>query len=158
MPPPTCWVTGRSSLRGAKMSRNRLIAITSAMMLSLFMASMEATVIATAMPTIVSELGGLEIYSWAFSIYMLASTTTVPIFGKLSDIYGRRAIYAISITFFLVGSLLCGMAQTMGQLIAFRAIQGLGAGGMLPLTFIVIGDIFSLEQRARIQGVFSSVW
>ena len=140
------------------MSRNRLIAVTCAMMLSLFMASMEGTVIATAMPTIVSELGGIEIYSWAFSVYMLTSTTTVPIFGKLSDIYGRRLIYAISITLFLAGSWLCGLAQTMGQLIAFRAIQGLGAGGLLTLTFIVIGDIFTLEQRARIQGVFSSVW
>src|SRR3712207_1768660 len=117
--------------QGAKMSRNRLIAVTCSMMLSLFIASMEGTVIATAMPTIVSELGGIEIYSWAFSVYMLTSTTTVPVFGKLSDIYGRRLIYAVSIALFLVGSGLCGLAQTMGQLIAFRAIQGLGAGGQI---------------------------
>ncbi len=127
-------------------------------MLSLFMASMEATVVATAMPTIVSQLGGLETYSWVFSAYLLASTTTVPIFGKLSDLYGRRPVYAVAMAFFLIGSLLCGQAQSMGQLIAFRALQGLGAGGVLPLAFIIVGALFSFEQRARMQGVFASVW
>jgi EmrB/QacA subfamily drug resistance transporter len=127
-------------------------------MLSLFMASMESTVVATAMPTIVSQLGGLNSYSWVFSVYMLASTTTVPVYGKLSDLYGRRPIYAIAMALFLIGSVLCGLSQSMGQLIAARAVQGLGAGGLLPLAFIIIGDLFTLEQRARMQGVFSSVW
>lgn len=140
------------------MSRQRTILTTIGIMLGLFMASMETTVIATAMPTIVSQLGGLTIYSWAFSIYMLASTTTVPIYGKLSDIYGRRPVFAVSMIIFLIGSVLCGFAQTMGQLIAFRALQGLGAGGVMPLVFIVVGDIFSFEQRARMQGLFSGVW
>lgn len=140
------------------MSRQRTILTTVGIMLGLFMASMETTVIATAMPTIVSQLGGLTIYSWAFSVYMLASTTTVPIYGKLSDIYGRRPVFAASMVIFLIGSILCGFAQTMGQLIAFRALQGLGAGGVLPLVFIVVGDIFSFEQRARMQGLFSGVW
>src|SRR3954467_12761818 len=127
-------------------------------MLSLFMASMEATVIATAMPTIVSQLGGLQIYSWAFAAYMLTSTCTVPVYGKLSDIYGRRIIYAIAMVIFLIGSVLCGLAQSMEQLIFYRALQGAGAGGVLPLAFIIIGDIFTFEQRARMQGFFSGVW
>jgi EmrB/QacA subfamily drug resistance transporter len=140
------------------LSRRRVIVVTLGIMFGLFMASMEATVIATAMPTIVGQLGGLEIYSWVFSAYMLASTTTVPIFGKLSDIYGRRPIYAIAMAFFLVGSFLCGQADSMLQLVIFRAIQGLGAGGLLPLAFTIIGDMFTFEQRAKMQGVFSGVW
>jgi EmrB/QacA subfamily drug resistance transporter len=140
------------------MSRQRVILVTVGIMLSLFLASMEATVIATAMPTIVGQLGGLSIYSWVFSAYMLASTTSVPIFGKLSDIYGRRPIYAAAMALFLAGCFLCGQAQSMPQLIAFRAVQGLGAGGLLPLAFILIGDMFTLEQRAKMQGFFSGVW
>ncbi|MBM2850919.1 MAG: drug resistance transporter, EmrB/QacA subfamily, partial [Anaerolineales bacterium] len=140
------------------MSRKRVVVITAGLMLSLFLASMEITVVATAMPTIVSQLGGLAAYSWVFSVYMLASTTTVPLYGKLSDLYGRRPIYALAIGLFLVGSLLCGQARSMSQLIAFRAVQGLGAGGLIPLAFIIIGDLFTFEQRAHMQGVFSSVW
>ena len=136
----------------------RLYVITFAMMLSLFLASIEATVIATAMPTIVAELGGLEIYAWVFSAYMLASTTMVPIFGKLSDIYGRRRIYLIAVTLFLIGAMLCTQAQSMPQLVFFRVIQGLGAGGLQPLAFTIIGDIFTFEQRAKMQGLFSGVW
>src|SRR5512143_710935 len=140
------------------MTGRRLYVITAAMMLSLFIASIESTVVATAMPTIVSHLGGLSIYAWVFSAYMLASTTAVPIFGKLSDIYGRRPIYLISMAIFLTGSVLCAQAQSMPQLVAFRAVQGLGAGGLMPLAFTIIGDIFTFEQRAKMQGVFSSVW
>jgi len=140
------------------MSRTRTILTTVGIMVGLFMASMETTVIATAMPTIVGQLGGLAIYSWAFSAYMLTSTTTVPIYGKLSDIYGRRPIFAIAMVIFLAGSVLCGLAQSMGQLIAFRALQGLGAGGIMPLVFVIVGDIFSFEQRAKMQGLFSGVW
>ena len=140
------------------MTGRRLYVITFAMMLSLFLASIEATVVATAMPTIVAQLGGLEIYAWVFSAYMLTSTTMVPIFGKLSDIYGRRRIYLISVVIFMVGSVLCAQAQTMTQLVLFRALQGLGAGGIQPLAFTIIGDIFSFEQRAKMQGWFSSVW
>jgi EmrB/QacA subfamily drug resistance transporter len=127
-------------------------------MATLFMASMEATVVATAMPTIISQLGGLSSYSWVFSAFMVAATTTVPIFGKLSDLFGSRRVYAISVSVFLFGSLLCGLAQSMTQLIIFRAIQGLGAGGVLPLVFIIVGALFTYEQRARIQGLFASVW
>jgi EmrB/QacA subfamily drug resistance transporter len=140
------------------MSRPRVILATAGIMLGLFMASMEATVVATAMPTIVSQLGGLAIYSWAFSLYMLTSTTTVPVYGKLSDVFGRRPVYLVAMIIFLVGSVLCGMAQSMEQLVAFRALQGLGAGGVLPLVFIIVGDLFNFEQRARMQGLFSGVW
>lgn len=140
------------------MSRNRIILVTIGIMLSLFLASMESTVVATAMPTIVGQLGGLEHYSWVFSAYMLASTTTVPLYGKLSDLYGRRRLYVIAMVLFLSGSILCGQAGNMTQLIFARALQGLGAGGIMPLAFILIGEMFSLEQRAKMQGFFSGVW
>jgi EmrB/QacA subfamily drug resistance transporter len=140
------------------MSRKRILFVTAGIMLSLFMASMESTVVATAMPTIVGQLGGLEHYSWVFSAFMLASTTTVPIYGKLSDIYGRRNLYVFAMALFLIGSILCGLANSMTALIFARAIQGIGAGGILPLAFILIGEMFTLEQRARMQGFFSGVW
>lgn len=140
------------------MSPQRTILITAGLMLSLFIASMESTVISTGMPTIVSQLGGIESYSWVFTAYMLASTTTVPLYGKFSDLFGRRPVFAVAMGIFLIGSVLCGMATSMTQLIIFRAFQGIGAGGLLPLVFIIIGDLFSLEQRARIQGLFSGVW
>jgi Arabinose efflux permease len=139
-------------------STQRTILITAGLMLSLFLASMESTVVSTGMPTIVSQLGGLESYSWVFTAFMLASTTTVPLYGKLSDLFGRRPVLAAAMAIFLGGSALCGLATTMPQLIAFRTIQGIGAGGLLPLVFIIIGDLFSLEQRARLQGLFSGVW
>jgi EmrB/QacA subfamily drug resistance transporter len=140
------------------MSRNRIILVTIGIMLSLFLASMEATVVATAMPTIVGQLGGLEHYAWVFSAYMLASTTTVPLYGKLSDLYGRRKLYVFAMVLFLAGSILCGQANTMTQLVLARGLQGLGAGGIMPLAFILIGEMFSLEQRAKMQGLFSGVW
>lgn len=140
------------------MSRNRVYLVTAGIMLSLFLASMESTVVATAMPTIVGQLGGLEHYSWVFSAFMLASTTTVPLYGKLSDIYGRRKLYVFAMALFLIGSVWCGMANSMTQLILARALQGIGAGGIMPLAFILIGEMFSLEQRTKMQGVFSGVW
>jgi EmrB/QacA subfamily drug resistance transporter len=127
-------------------------------MLSLFLASMESTVVATAMPTIVGQLGGLEHYSWVFSAYMLASTTVVPLYGKLSDLYGRRKLYVFAMALFLIGSVLCGLSTSMTQLIFARALQGVGAGGIMPLAFILIGEMFTLEQRAKMQGFFSGVW
>ena len=124
------------------MSTQRTILITAGLMLSLFLASMESTVVSTGMPTIVSQLGGLESYSWVFTAFMLASTTTVPLYGKLSDLFGRRPVFVAAMAIFLIGSALCGLATTMPQLIAFRTIQGIGAGGLLPLVFIIIGDLF----------------
>jgi EmrB/QacA subfamily drug resistance transporter len=140
------------------MSRKRIILVTAGIMLSLFLASMESTVVATAMPTIVGQLGGLEHYSWVFSAYMLTSTTTVPLYGKLSDLYGRRKLYVFAMALFLTGSILSGQAGSMTQLILARGLQGIGAGGIMPLAFILIGEMFSLEQRAKMQGLFSGVW
>lgn len=140
------------------MERKHTAGIVLGVMFALFMAAVETTVVATAMPTIISELGGVETYSWVFSVYMLASTTTIPLYGKLSDVYGRRPIFMVAMCLFLAGSVLSGQSRTIVQLIAFRALQGLGAGGLLPLSFIIIGDLFSFEQRARMQGLFSGVW
>ena len=140
------------------MPRNRIILVTAGIMLSLFLASMESTVVSTAMPTIVGQLGGLEHYSWVFSAYMLTSTTTVPLYGKLSDIYGRRKLYVSAMALFLIGSVWCGLANSMTMLIFARALQGIGAGGIMPLAFILIGEMFTLEQRAKMQGFFSGVW
>lgn len=127
-------------------------------MLGLFLAAVESTVVATAMPTIVSSLGGLTIYSWVFSAYLVSSTVTMPLWGRLSDLHGRKRFFVLGVTIFLLGSALCGMSRSMFQLIFFRFIQGLGAGAVMPLTFTIIGDIFSLEQRAKMQGLFSGVW
>lgn len=132
--------------------------VTLGLLIGSFMGSMEATVVATAMPTIVGQLGGLNIYGWAFSIYVLASSAGIPVTGKLSDMFGRRIVYAWSMGLFLVASLLCAVAPSMHALIVFRALQGLGAAGLLPLAIIMVGDMFTFEERARVQGLFSGVW
>ena len=140
------------------MSRKRILVVTAGIMLSLFLSSMESTVVATAMPTIVGQLGGLQYYAWVFAAYMVASTTTVPLYGKLSDLYGRKRLYSVAMVLFLSGSVLCGMAGSMPQLILARAVQGSGAGGIMSLAFIMIGEMFSMQERARMQGFFSGVW
>lgn len=132
--------------------------VTAATLLGMFLAALEATAVAAAVPTAVGELGGVSRYSWVFSIYLLTSTTTGPLFGKLADLYGRKKTYQWSVFIFLLGSALCGVSQSFTQLILFRAIQGLGAGGVMPLTITIIADIFTLEERARVQGLFSAVW
>ncbi|WNG58324.1 MFS transporter [Archangium gephyra] len=131
---------------------------TVALALSLFMAALEMTVVSTAMPTVVGELGGLQSYAWVFTAYMLASTVTVPIYGKLADLYGRKPVLLFGIGLFLVGSVLSGLATSMNMLIAFRTLQGLGAGSMQPVALTIVGDLYTLEQRAKVQGVFSGVW
>ena len=132
--------------------------VTVALIAGMFLAALEATGVATAMPTAVAELGGVERYSWAFSAYLLTSTTTVPLFGKLADLYGRLRVYHFSIVLFLLGSALCGAAASFEQLVFFRAIQGIGAGGVMPISVTLVGDIYTLEERGRMQGVFSAVW
>lgn len=127
-------------------------------MLGMFLAALEATAVAAAVPTAVGELGGAGRYSWAFSAYLLASTVSVPLYGKLADLYGRRPLYQVSVALFLLGSALCGLAGSFPQLVLFRALQGLGAGGVTPVAATVIGDIYSLEERGRIQGLFSGTW
>ena len=126
--------------------------------MSTFLVSLDTAVISTAMPTVIGQIGGIQLYAWVFSAYLLTSTVTVPIYGKLADLYGRKPVFLSATAIFLVSSMLCGQSQSMEQLIAFRLLQGVGAGGMLPITQTVLGDLYSLEERARITGVFSSVW
>lgn len=140
------------------MSVRRRWAVTAGIMTGMFLAALEATVVGTAMPTVIASLGGLNHYSWVFSAYLITSTVTVPVWGKLSDLYGRRIIYQIGIAVFLLGSVLSGVSDSMTQLIVFRAVQGLGAGALVPLGMTIIGDIFTLEERARMQAYFSGVW
>jgi EmrB/QacA subfamily drug resistance transporter len=120
--------------------------------------ALEATVVSTAMPTVIATLGGLSHYSWVFSAYLLTSTASVPIWGRLSDLYGRRRLYLAGVLVFLAGSALSGAAGGMTQLIVFRAIQGLGAGAIIPLGMTIVGELYSLEERARAQALFSGVW
>ena len=127
-------------------------------MAGMFLAALDQTIVATALPTIVGELGGLDQISWVASAYLLTSTAVMPVVGKLSDLYGRRQLFQASIIVFLAGSLLAGIAQDMGQLIAFRAIQGLGAGGLLVLTFAIVGDVVAPRERGRYQGYVASVF
>ncbi len=141
-----------------EMTSRRRWAVTIGVMTGMFIAALEATVVGTAMPTVIASLGGLNHYSWVFSAYLVTSTVTVPVWGKLSDIYGRRLLYQIGIAIFLLGSILSGMSDTMTQLIVYRAIQGLGAGALVPLGMTIIGDIFTLEERAKMQAYFSGVW
>src|SRR5215207_2437570 len=130
----------------------------SSLMLGVALTALDTTIVGTAMPTIVGQLGGVQLYSWVVASYLLTSTTTVPIYGKLADLYGRKPIFLFGVAVFLVGSVLSGLSQSMVQLIIFRAIQGVGAGAVLPITMTIIGDLFSIEQRARMQGLFSGVW
>jgi EmrB/QacA subfamily drug resistance transporter len=132
--------------------------ITLALFVATFLVSLDASVVSTAMPTVIGQIGGIHLYAWVFSAYLLTSTVTVPIYGKLADLFGRKPVILASIAIFLVGSMLCGQAQTMEQLIAFRLLQGLGAGGVLPMNQTILGDVFPLEERARITGLFSTVW
>jgi EmrB/QacA subfamily drug resistance transporter len=129
-----------------------------ALLLGMFLAAMEMTVVSTAMPTIVGELGGLHLYAWAFAAYMLAATVTVPIHGKLADLRGRKPVLLVGVALFLAGSAACGFATSMGALIAFRAIQGLGAGAIQPVSLTIVGDLFDVRERGRMQGLFGAVW
>ena len=127
-------------------------------MAALAVTALDGTVVATAMPTIIGDLGGLAEYAWVFSAYLLASTVTVPLYARLADMYGRKPIFMLGLALFVGGSMLCGLSADMTQLIVFRAIQGLGAGAVGPIAFTIIGDVFEAELRAKIQGLFSGVW
>ena len=139
----------------------RILAVlgaTAALMLVMVLASMEMTVTSTAMPTIIGDLHGLEHYSWVASLYLLACTVTMPLYGRLADVLGRKRVILGATILFTAGSVLAAYSQSMTQLIGYRAIQGLGAGGIMPVVLTIIGDLFTLEERARIQGFFSAVW
>jgi EmrB/QacA subfamily drug resistance transporter len=136
----------------------RVRLIFGALMLVLLLASLDQTIVATALPTIVGELGGIEHLSWVVTSYLLASTVVGPLYGKFGDLYGRKVVLQTAIVIFLLGSALCGLAQNMGELIAFRAIQGIGGGGLIVTTIAVIGDVIPPRERGRYQGFFGAVF
>lgn len=132
--------------------------VLASVMLAMFMGAIEATIVSTAMPAIVGDLGGFALYSWVFSSYLLMNAVTVLIYGKLSDLFGRKPVLTFGIIIFLIGSILCGFAQSMTALIIFRLIQGFGAGAVMPIATTIVGDIYTKEERAQVQGYLSSVW
>ncbi|MCT9087894.1 MFS transporter [Streptomyces sp. ASQP_92] len=137
--------------------RNVLVAI-GALLLGMLIAALDQTIVSTALPTIVSDLGGMEHLSWVVTAYMLAATAATPLWGKLGDQYGRKKLFQLAIVIFLVGSGLCGIAQNMGELIGFRALQGLGGGGLMVLSMAIVGDIVSPRERGKYQGLFGAVF
>jgi EmrB/QacA subfamily drug resistance transporter len=132
--------------------------VTAAVLMGMFMAAVESSIVAPAMPTIVATLGGFQLFTWVFSSYLLAQVVTIPIYGRLADVYGRKRVFCISTVIFLLGSTLCGFAQSMEALIGFRLLQGIGAGAIVPIGSTIIADIYSPADRARLQGHLSSVW
>ena len=143
---------------GYNFTIGRILAIYAGLMVTLALAALDQTIVATALPKIVGDLGGITQYSWVFTAYMLTSTVTVPLYGKLGDVYGRKNLFLFAIVVFLLGSALCGLAQSMTQLVLFRAVQGIGAGGLFPLSLAVIGNIVPPRDRGRWQGLIGAVF
>ena len=129
-----------------------------AVMLSTGLVAIDATILAAAVPAVVDDLGGLTQFPWLFSVYLLAQAVSVPIYGKVADLLGRKPVMLLGVALFVVGSLLCGLAWSMGSLVAFRALQGLGAGAIAPVGMTIVGDIYSVAERATVQGYIASVW
>ena len=132
--------------------------VIASVMAAMFMVAIEATIVSTAMPQIVSDLGGLNLYSWVFSAFLLTQTAATVVFGKLSDVYGRKPVLLVGIAIFLVGSVLCGLAPSMPWMIVFRLVQGVGAGAVQPVALTVVGDLYSAAERGKVQGWLASVW
>ena len=132
--------------------------VTAALLVAMTVTAMEQLVVSPAMPTIIAQLKGFEIYPWVISAYLLAATVSTPIYGKLADLYGRKRVLLFGLVLFSLGSILSGTAQSMGQLIAMRTLQGLGAGAVGPIVLTLLGDLFTLHERAKVQGLFSAVW
>ncbi|OII67960.1 MFS transporter [Streptomyces sp. CC77] len=143
---------------GEALSRRALMLAIGALLLGMLLAALDQTIVSTALPTIVSELGGMEHLSWVVTAYLLASTAATPLWGKLGDQYGRKKLFQTAIVIFLAGSALCGVAQDMPQLIAYRALQGLGGGGLMVLSMAIVGDLVSPRDRGRYQGLFGAVF
>ena len=139
------------------LGKRRTLIVFFGLMLGMLLAALDQTIVSTALPRITSDLGGFEHYSWVFSAYMLGATVTVPLYGKLSDIYGRRPFFLLGITLFSTGSIICGLSTSMGMLIAGRAIQGLGAGGLIPLAIAAIGDIIPPRRRGGMMSPMAAI-
>ncbi|HEX3126906.1 MAG TPA: MDR family MFS transporter [Thermoanaerobaculia bacterium] len=142
----------------ASLPRGQVLVAFSGLLLAMLLASLDQTIVATALPTIVGELGGLERLSWVVTAYLLAQTVVTPLYGKLGDLYGRKGVLQGAVVLFLVGSVLCGLSRSMGQLIGFRFLQGLGGGGLMVTTMAVVGDIIPPRERGRYQGIFGAVF
>ena len=140
------------------LTHREILIIMSSLMTGLLLAALDQTIVSTALKMIVEDFNGLNHYSWVVTAYLLTSTASTPLYGKISDLYGRRPVYQFSIVVFLLGSFLAGASTSMEQLIAFRALQGLGAGGLMALTFVIVGDIVSPRERGKYQGLFGAVW
>src|ERR1700712_1496612 len=138
--------------------RPRVAVVMSGLMLVMLLASLDQTIVSTALPTIVGDLGGLEHLSWVVTAYLLAVTVVTPLYGKLGDLYGRKVVLQAALVIFLIGSALCGLAQGMTELIAFRALQGLGGGGLMVSAQAAIGDVVSPAQRGKYSGLFGAVF
>ncbi|MSW07160.1 MAG: MFS transporter, partial [Actinobacteria bacterium] len=139
-------------------SHREIMIILSGLMTGMLLAALDQTIVSTALKSIVEDFDGLNHYTWVVTAYLLTSTASTPLYGKISDIYGRRIVFQFAIVTFLIGSFLAGASQDMTQLIATRALQGLGAGGLMALTFVIIGDIVPPRERGRYQGYFGAVW
>ncbi|MEE4421863.1 MDR family MFS transporter [Streptomyces bugieae] len=150
--------TSAPAVPGERRSQRTVLVAIGALLLGLLLAALDQTIVATALPTIVSELGGLDHLSWVVTAYLLASTAATPLWGKLGDQYGRKKLFQTAIVIFLIGSVLCGIAQNMGELIAFRAVQGLGGGGLIVLSMAIVGDIVPPRERGKYQGLFGGVF
>ncbi|MFF4286311.1 MFS transporter [Streptomyces sp. NPDC001633] len=150
--------TSAPAVPGERRSQRTVLVAIGALLLGLLVAALDQTIVATALPTIVSELGGLDHLSWVVTAYLLASTAATPLWGKLGDQYGRKKLFQAAIVIFLIGSVLCGIAQNMGELIAFRAVQGLGGGGLIVLSMAIVGDIVPPRERGKYQGLFGAVF
>ena len=139
-------------------THKEIMVILGGLMTGMLLAALDQTIVSTALKNIVEEFNGLNHYTWVVTAYLLTSTAATPLYGKISDLYGRRIVFQFAIVTFLIGSALAGASQNMGQLIATRALQGLGAGGLMALTFVIIGDIVPPRERGRYQGYFGAVW
>jgi len=142
----------------ARLTKKRVVLTTAAVIAGMFLAAIDGTIVSTAMPTIVGDLRGIDAYAWVFSGFLLAEICTIPLWGRLADMFGRKRIFLIGMTIFLAGSALCGTSQNMTQLVLFRAIQGLGAGCILPVAQTISADLYTMEQRARISAVYSGMF
>ena len=149
---------GADGAQERQLEHRRVLLVFSGLMLGMMLAALDATIVATALPTIVGDLGGLDRLSWVVTSYLLAQTVVTPLYGKFGDLFGRKTLFQIAITVFLVGSVLCGVAGTIGQLIVFRAVQGMGAGGLIVLAQAIIADVVSPRERGRYQGYFGAVF
>ncbi len=147
-----------SSEGNSYLSHQQILVVLTGLMAGMFLAALDQSIVGVALPRIVSDLGGLDNLSWVVTAYLLTSTATTPLWGKISDLYGRRIIFQVAITIFIIGSALCGISQDLYQLIGFRALQGIGGGGLFAIAFAVIGDIIPARERGRYQGYFGAVF